>query len=116
MPSLGESERLPRNVIMAAKDVKTRLKNRPPATEATINRLYSMLPSDLELIESLADKFNQKGARINNSEVVRAGLAALQGMEEKDWVDVISQLPRCRHKKERKQTSTKVIQNRSGAK
>lgn len=87
---------------MAAQDVKSRLKNRPRATESPIGCLYSMLPSDLELLESLADRFNEKGARINNSEVVRAGLAALKILKDEQWVRVISQLPKCAQNKGRK--------------
>jgi Arc/MetJ-type ribon-helix-helix transcriptional regulator len=100
-------------MIMAVRDVKTRLKNRPPAIEAPINRLYSMLPSDLELIEALADKFNQKGARINNSEVVRAGLIALQEMKEEQWVNVISRLPKCRQNKQTEHTASTESHKRS---
>lgn len=98
---------------MAVREVKDRLKNRPPAIEAPINRLYSMLPSDLELIEELADKFNQKGARINNSEVVRAGLIALQEMKEEEWVSVISRLPKCRQNKPAGQISSTGKHKRS---
>lgn len=100
---------------MAVREVKNRLKDRPSAIEAPINRLYSMLPSDLELIEALADKFNQKGARINNSEVVRAGLIALQGMKEEEWVGVISRLPKCRHNKPVRQTSSTGKHKRSSS-
>lgn len=78
-----------------AKNAESRLKNRPPARENTIPRLYSMLPSDLELVEELAKKFDRKGARISNSEVVRAGLLALDEMDEEEWVDVLSRLPKC---------------------
>ena|ERR1051326_7536243 len=101
---------------MATRDVKTRLKNRPPAIEAPINRLYSMLPSDLELIESLADRFNQKGARINNSEVVRAGLIALKEMKEEEWVNVISRLPKCRQNNRITRTLSTETHKRSGTK
>lgn len=101
---------------MAARDVKSRLKNRPRATESPVGCLYSMLPSDLKLLESLADKFNEKGARINNSEVVRAGLAALKILKEEQWVRVISQLPKCAQNKGRKRSTANPVSESSSIK
>jgi hypothetical protein len=77
------------------KNVRAGLNDRPLAAENTIGRLFSVLPADVELIENLAKKFDRKGARINNSEVVRAGLMALAGMSNDEWLNLLSRLPKC---------------------
>jgi hypothetical protein len=80
---------------MTIKDAESRLENRPLTSEKPVPRLYSMLSSDRNLLKSLAKKFDRKGARVKDCEVVRAALIALDKMNEEDWVDILSNLPKC---------------------
>lgn len=91
---MGSKKARSRKAVAAQKS-KAGLKSRPLAAENTIGRLFSVLPADVELIDELAKKFDREGARINNSEVVRAGLMALSEMSNEQWLDLLSRLPKC---------------------
>ena len=81
---------------MSEKEFKECLKNRRVAKEYSVRKDYTMLPSDAEQLEKLADSFNKHGARINNSEVIRAGLYALKQLKTADALRIICKLPKMR--------------------
>lgn len=94
MRSLGKRDYKHR-IAMAVRDAESRLENRPLTNEKPVPRLYSMLSSDRNLLKLLAKKFDRKGARIKDCEVIRAALIALDKMSEEEWVDILSRLPKC---------------------
>src|SRR5438105_4197805 len=94
---------------MAEKELKQCLKTRRVAEEYSVRKDYTMLPSDVEQVEKLADSFNKYGARVNNSEVIRAGLHALKQLKTTDALKIVCKLPKLRTgvKKSRDSFNTK---------
>jgi Arc/MetJ-type ribon-helix-helix transcriptional regulator len=81
---------------MSEKGLEERLKRRQIAGEYSVRKDYTMLPSDIEQIEKLANSLNKHGARINNSEVIRAGLQALRQLKTTDALKLVCKLPKLR--------------------
>ena len=81
---------------MSEKELKECLKSRRVAGEYSVRKDYTMLASDVKQVEKLADSFNKYGARINNSEVIRAGLHALKQLKTADALKIICKLPKLR--------------------
>jgi hypothetical protein len=81
---------------MSEKELKEGLKSRRITGEYSVRKDYTLLPSDVKEVEKLADKFNKYGARINNSEVIRAGLLALKQLKTTDALRIVCKLPKLR--------------------
>ena len=81
---------------MSEKELKEGLKNRRVTDEHSVRKDYTMLPSDAEQVEKLANSFNKYGARINNSEVIRAGLYALKQLKTAEALRIVCKLPKLR--------------------
>lgn len=62
--------------------------------EKALRKLYTIPPRDLRLIDEIK---NRTRVRANSSEIVRAGLRALNNMTDKELIDILSsieQLPK----------------------
>ncbi|MDQ3817215.1 MAG: hypothetical protein M3362_05935 [Acidobacteriota bacterium] len=81
---------------MPAKELKERLKGRRVTGEYSVRKDYTMLQADVEQIEKLAYRLNKFGARVNNSEVIRAGLYALRQLDTLEALKIVCELPKLR--------------------
>lgn len=81
---------------MPANELKERLKRRRIVEEYSVRKDYTMLQADVEQIEQLADRLNKYGARVNNSEVIRAGLYALAQLNPTEALKIVCELPKLR--------------------
>lgn len=81
---------------MSAKELKERLKGRRVTGEYSVRKDYTMLQADVEQIEKLAHRLNKFGARVNNSEVIRAGLYALRQLDTLEALKIVCELPKLR--------------------
>lgn len=67
------------------------------ATSRMVRDNFTLLPEERSLIEDLELRFGREcGLLLNKSEVVRAGLYALQRLSAKDLEEVGEQVPRMR--------------------
>src|ERR1043165_678430 len=80
--------------LMSGKELKECLKRPRVCEEYSVRKDYTPLPSEVEQVEKLADSFNKYGARINNSEVIRAGLLALKQLKATDALRIVCKLPK----------------------
>lgn len=81
---------------MSAKELKERLKRRRISGEYSVRKDYTMLQADVEQVEKIADRLNKFGARVNNSEVIRAGLYALRHLDTLEALRIVCELPKLR--------------------
>jgi hypothetical protein len=81
---------------MSAKELKERLKRRRISGEYSVRKDYTMLQADVEQVEKMADRLNKFGARVNNSEVIRAGLYALRQLDTLEALRIVCELPKLR--------------------
>lgn len=79
---------------MASKDFKNRLKNRPKTDELSVNGYFTMLQKDLEMLDGLVDRYNEKGARTCKSEVVRVAIRALAAKKDEEGLEILCELPK----------------------
>lgn len=79
---------------MASNDLRERLKNRPKTDEHSVNGFFTGLQEDLDLLDSLVDRYNEKGARTSKSEVVRVALRVLAGMKDEKALEILCELPK----------------------
>ena len=57
---------------------------------------HTLLPSDIKLMD---DIMHRTRIRANKSEIIRAGLRALNGLEDKDLMEVLSGIEQLPHSK-----------------
>ncbi len=79
---------------MASKDLKDRLKNRPKTNEHSVKGYFTMLQEDLELLEGLVDRYNEKGARTCKAEVVRVAIRVLDKMLDEKGLEILCGIPK----------------------
>lgn len=79
---------------MTAKDLKDRLKSRPKTNEHSVKGFFTALQEDLDLLDELVDRYNEKGARTRNSEVIRVAIRALAEMKDERVLEILCGLPK----------------------
>lgn len=79
---------------MASSDLKERLKKRPKTDEHSVKGFFTGLQEDLDLLEKLVDRYNEKGARTCASEVVRIAIRALDGTKDEKALEILCKLPK----------------------
>lgn len=72
-----------------AEDIGECLKKRKRAREKVKRVDFSVLPSDLKRIEKLCESCNKRGTNIFSSEIVRAGIIALDEMPEEKMIETV---------------------------
>ena len=64
----------------------------PKAPQKVVRDSFSMIQQDYKLIDAIIERCLKKGLKANKSQVLRAGLHALDGATDKDLVKVFENL------------------------
>jgi hypothetical protein len=77
---------------MNNRDIRKLLLNRPETDDHPERKNYKLLPGEIELISLLRSRFSL--ANLNETEVVRAAIRALEKLPDDDAYKVIGELPK----------------------
>ncbi len=59
-----------------------------------IRETFSLPPAESEVIENIRRRCAVVGVMLNRSEVIRAGISALQKLDEPSFLEVVSRIPK----------------------
>jgi hypothetical protein len=78
--------------VFAGKDVSAKENRTLKATSKVIRDSFTMIEKDYDLISALKERYLKLGISVNKSQILRAGLNALDNMADEKLIKIVNDL------------------------